>query len=632
MAQSKPVVVIGGGLSGLSAAHTLLEQGLNVVLIDKKAFMGGNSVKATSGINGAGTPTQAAMGVPDTKEIFEEDTVRSATGQKTGPKPPTYALARVLTHNSADAVRWCAEKFNLTLDTVSRLGGHSHPRTHRSKSGDTFPGMMITYALMEKYTEICETQPDRAKFINRARANKLLTDANGKITGVQYEVKGQNHTQDASAVIITTGGYAAGCLYDTSLLHKVRPELTHLPTTNGDHCTGDGIMMAQEIGGADVDLTHVQVHPTGLVNPSRPDDRTKFLAAGALRGQGGIMINKEGHRFCNELGTRDYCTGKMWENKRAPYRLILNKAAAASIAWHCKHYRGRGVMKLYNNGYELAKDMGISSSVLAETFRKYNEDAERGTDEFKKKYFNNWPVSMDEELNVGIVTPVLHYTMGGLKIDEHAAVMSKNGGTIPGLFAGGEAAGGVHGRNRLGGSALLECVVFGRVAGDSAAKFVKTGGVTATGATGGVSVTVTVQHPNGTVTTVQIGGGNGGASPAPASSGGSSAGAPTPATPSSIPPKEDSGSSGATEEKGSKTYTLAEVAKHNTDGDAWVVVNGKVLDVTNFVDDHPGGKMAIMTFAGRDASEEFNMLHEKNVVEKFAPETIIGDLAPQAKL
>ena len=127
-----------------------------------------------------------------------------------------------------------------------------------------------------------------------------------------------------------------------SLLEKIRPDLMHLPTTNGDHCSGDGIKLAMTMGAGTCDMEAVQVHPTGLVDPEEPDAKVRFLAAEALRGVGGLLFDSNGYRFANELGRRDYVTGEMWKNK-APFRLCLNKAATEEILWHCKHYTGRGV-------------------------------------------------------------------------------------------------------------------------------------------------------------------------------------------------------------------------------------------------------------------------------------------------
>lgn len=128
------------------------------------------------------------------------------------------------------------------------------------------------------------------------------------------------------------------------------------------------------------------------------------------------MINAEGHRFVDELGRRDYVSGEMFANK-APFRLILNAKASTEIEWHCKHYVGRGIMKRYNNSYEFAKDIGVSPDVLKKTYEDYNAAAVAKTDKFGKKFFVNAPITMDEFCHVSIVTPVIHYCMGGLKVD-----------------------------------------------------------------------------------------------------------------------------------------------------------------------------------------------------------------------
>lgn len=667
-AQQPQVIVVGGGLAGLSAAHTVVQNGGRVLLLDKSAFLGGNSTKATSGINGAGTKAQADAGIPDTKEIFEEDTLRSALGIKTGDLPPGYPLAKVLSHQSAAAVEWINERFGLPLDTVSRLGGHSYPRTHRAKSGGQFPGMMITYALMEKIDEIAEKQPHLARVITKARASRLLTNAQGAVIGVEYVKDGQT-LKEYGAVVLASGGYAAGGLFNDSLLKRIRPDLMNLPTTNGVHCTGDGIQMALEIGGGAVDLKHVQVHPTGLVHPKDPQNRVKFLAAEALRGEGGLLLDGAGKRFCNELGTRDYVTGMMWQHQ-GPFYLVLNAKAAEKIAWHVRHYVGRGVMTTYPNGAAFAKAIGISEAELKASFDAYNECARSNSDPWNKQFFNGAPFTMDEELSVGITTPVVHYTMGGVKIDDEARVQ-KAGSEAPvhGLFAAGEATGGVHGRNRLGGSALLECVVFGRVAGASAHKYLSSVGAAAgAGGASAGSVSITVPQANGQPILIQIsgsGGASGGSAaadwqeaPAGVASGatqnmeelslalaaGAEVSTPSPPAHADGPVDgermSDAGASGAAAAKkpaaaaggATKEYTLEEVAKHVTEDDCWLVVNGQVLDVTDFLDDHPGGKMAVMTFAGKDASEEFNMVHDRNVVEKYAKECIIGVLKPSSRL
>mmetsp|Transcript_3632 Transcript_3632/g.8283 ORF Transcript_3632/g.8283 Transcript_3632/m.8283 type:complete len:502 (+) Transcript_3632:51-1556(+) len=476
------VIVVGGGLAGLSAAHTVLEHGIKVVVIDKNAFFGGNSTKATSGINGAATKTQKNKGVEDSVELFTSDTLKG------GAKRPE--VVKVLCGNSGEDVDWLVEKFDLDLSLLARLGGHSAPRTHRGK--ERFPGMTITYALIQMLEKVAE-KTDRARIVTKARAHKLLM--NGKAcVGLVYE-KGGKDEKAFGPVILASGGFGAD-FTQNSLLAQYRPDLMHLPTTNGEHCTGDGIKMGEAVGGRTVDLEWVQVHPTGLVKPDDPDAKIKFLAAEALRGVGGLVLDANGKRFANELGRRDYVTGEMWKNK-PPFRLCLNKAASDEIIWHCKHYTGRGVMKFYENGAALASDMGVPLSVIEQTHEEHYQAAKKmerdpdggpfpaypsgkswdeasGKTGSGKKYFHNIiPASAvkSEPFYVAIITPVIHYCMGGLEIDVDSAVLGSDGKAIPGLYAAGEIAGGVHGNNRLGGNSLLDCVVFGRVAAKAACKY-----------------------------------------------------------------------------------------------------------------------------------------------------------------
>merc|ERR1711904_326931 len=259
--------------------------------------------------------------------------------------------------------------------------GHSMPRTHRGK--ERFPGMTITYALMQTFEKLAE-QSDRAKIINKAKVTKLITSG-PNVVGCVYE-KGGVETNEYGPVILTSGGFGADFGND-SLLAKDRPDLLHLPTTNGEHCNGEAIKMGNAVGATSVDLEWVQVHPTGLVKPDDPDAKVKFLAAEALRGVGGIVLDAQGKRFANELGRRDYVTGEMGKNK-PPFRLCLNKAASEEIHWHCKHYTGRGVMKYYESGADLAKDMGIALSVL-ETAHEAHYQAAKKTE--KDPDGGSWP-------------------------------------------------------------------------------------------------------------------------------------------------------------------------------------------------------------------------------------------------
>jgi cytochrome b involved in lipid metabolism len=271
---------------------------------------------------------------------------------------------------------------------------------------------------------------------------------------------------------------------------------------------------------------------------------------------------------------------------------------------------------------QLAKVINVPVAKLTQTIESYNKGAEAKKDPFGRKYFDNMPWHVNDKFAVALITPVVHYCMGGLGVTHEARVFDTKGDVIPGLWAAGEVMGGVHGANRLGGNSLLDCVVFGRVSGAGASSYITnklSSGAPSRGISGS-GLTVTVSS-GGVDVNIKF---DGHSASAPASAPASAAAAPATSAPApaSAPAPEPS----------KKVYTAADVAKHNKETDCWVIVNGEVLDVTNFLKDHPGGKKPIMIFAGRDASTEFNLLHKPDVIQKYAPEVVIGTIAPTAKL
>nr|KAF2675569.1 fumarate reductase [Microthyrium microscopicum] len=605
------VIVVGAGLSGLSAAHTIYLAGGNVVVLDKNSFMGGNSTKATSGINGALTRTQVDLNIGDSVKQFYDDTLKSAR-DKARPD-----LIKVLTYKSAAAVEWLQDEFNLDLTLVSRLGGHSQPRTHRGHDAK-FPGMAITYALMERYEQLSEKEPERVQLIKKARVVEVLKEGNQAV-GVVYEIDGQKQTVHGP-VVLATGGYAADFTSD-SLLKKHRPDVYDLATTNGQHATGDGQKMLMAIGANGIDMDKVQVHPTGLIDPKDPGSKWKFLAAEALRGEGGILLNKKGERFCDDLGHRDYVSGMMFKEKDKgnwPIRLVLNSKASNILDFHTRHYSGRGLMKKMS-GKELAKEIGCGESALSASFSNYNDIADgKVKDEWNKKFFHNLPFNINDTFHVALMEPVLHFTMGGIEIDDKAHVLNGEHSPFDGLFACGELAGGVHGANRLGGSSLLGCVVYGRVAGESAAKYLfqrtlQQGGGAAASRLGQISLHIDPSQPGKISVEWANSGASSGSAPqvstaAAAGSAPSSESKPNAPKPFKVPETE---------------ITLEEVAKHNTKDDMWVAVKGIVMDLTTWVNEHPGGPQALFSHMGRDCSEEFEMLHDDEVIPKYFPVDLI---------
>lgn len=273
-------------------------------------------------------------------------------------------------------------------------------------------------------------------------------------------------------------------------------------------------------------------------------------------------------------------------------------------------------MRYFKSGADLAKEMGIPISKLESTFKDYNDySTGKRKDPFGKKFFQNYPFDVNDEFHVALMEPVLHFTMGGVEIDDQARVLVDNDQKpLAGLWACGELAGGVHGSNRLGGSALLGCVVYGRVAGSGAANYLfqqlLKGEAAGSAQQRLQQISLHIDPSKPGRITVDWSGQSGGQV---------SAGAAQSASVSSDPLSAGKDAGKAKQAKKfeipDKEFSLSDIAKHNTKEDCWVGVNGLALNVSDFLDNHPGGAKAILLYAGKDASEEFNMLHDKNVIE-----------------
>lgn len=263
-------------------------------------------------------------------------------------------------------------------------------------------------------------------------------------------------------------------------------------------------------------------------------------------------------------------------------------------------------------GAELAKEIGCGEAALKKTFDEYNQIAEgKKKDPWNKKFFHNGPFSIDDTFHVSVMEPVLHFTMGGIEINDKAQVLNSEGKPFDGLYACGELAGGVHGANRLGGSSLLGCVVYGRVAGDSSSQYLfqklLTSGGSAQQRLQQISLHIDPSQP-GKVSVewaAPAGAASGGQAPATVGEA-TSAMTATPTTSSTSPanatpaaPAQDVSDFKVPD----KEFTMEEVAKHNKKDDLWIVVKGVVMDVTNWLDEHPGGAQALFSHMGRDATE-----------------------------
>ena len=443
-------VVVGGGLAGLSATLTLLDRGAQVVLVDKEAVLGGNSAWASSGINAA---DPASPG--DSVEGYMEDTLRSSGLEDS-------ELIRVLAVESGPTLKWLRHRVGLPLEKVAQLGGHSHPRTFRPADG--LAGQQLVTALLKQLKKFQES--GALEIRKKTAAVQILQSGDGWVVGISVKdlKTGEIAELSTSSVVLATGGFAAND-HQESLIDQYRPDLSKFPTTNGHWANGDGHKLAVLSGADTVEMDHVQVHPTGFVDPADRSAHTKTLCAEILRGVGAILLDRQGQRFANELGRRDYLSGAMLaaDPEGKTFTILLNGKAAAEVNKHVPLYLKKGLLVEHISLHSAAVWMDVDVAVLEATLDRYESDAAKGSDAHGKVAFNNLPFR-GERYYTGSVTPVVHYTMGGVHIDAKGRVMS--GGTVvKGLYAAGEITGGIHGKNRLGGNALTECAVFGRIVG-----------------------------------------------------------------------------------------------------------------------------------------------------------------------
>ncbi|KAG4026252.1 hypothetical protein MFRU_043g00560 [Monilinia fructicola] len=480
--QDKPkvAVVIGSGLAGLAASSQLLSQNrdIEVYLLEQASRTGGNSIKASSGINGAGTSYQLTSSPPiaDSVERFYEDSVKSAgdvmgaSGNEKETKD-RETLIKVLSEESKDSVEWLGSK-GVDFGVVAQLGGHSIARTHRGGAKSKPPGAAIIGTLLE---ELKKNEKFHLK--TSCKVTRVLTDnKNGDVVGVEYLHEDANELpkteQPTGPLIFATGGFA-GDAY--GVLSQYRPDLSGFPSTN-DPRPGSQKLLT-DIGAGLIDMDKVQVHPTAFVDVKDINNPTKFLAAEMLRGEGGVLL-VGGKRFVDELDTRKVVTEKIMEfegvkseegkPKQWDVKLVIDEGVYEKTKSHMDFYLWKGLMRK-----STIAEANLGEAAV-ESLQAYADIvARRKSDELGRKAFGYWKldqVRADSVIYVGSVTPAVHFTMGGVRIDEEARVLDAEGKVIQGIWAAGEVTGGIHGDNRLGGSSLLECVVFGRRAGNGVVK------------------------------------------------------------------------------------------------------------------------------------------------------------------
>ena len=487
------VVVVGAGGAGMTAAITAAAEGKSVVILESQSMVGGNSVRATGGMNAGKTVYQdenefgESAGVEKTlktaAEKYADNETITALAKTVSEQWAAYQanptgyfdsvelmeldtmiggkgindpeLVETLCANSADAIDWLDEH-GITLHNVSSFGGASVKRIHRPVNAEGKTVSVGSY-MIPLLQENCEKAG--VKMMLDTTATEILTDANGAAVGVKATgASGETVTVNAKAVVLASGGFGA----NLDMVVKYKPELKGFMTTNAPGIQGQGIEMAQAIGAATVDMDQIQIHPTVEAN-------TAALITEGLRGDGAILINEEGQRFIDEVGTRDVVSAAEIAQTGSYSWLVVDQAMvdASSVI---QGYIKKGYTVTGATYEELGKAMGVDAAAFAETMEKWNGYVEAKNDpDFGRTSFAN-PLNTAPYYAVK-VTAGVHHTMGGLKINANTEVLNEKGEVIPGLFAAGEVTGGVHGANRLGGNAVADFTVFGRIAGAAASDY-----------------------------------------------------------------------------------------------------------------------------------------------------------------
>ena len=487
------VVIVGAGGAGMTAAITAAAEGKSVVIVESQPMVGGNSVRATGGMNAGKTVYQdenefgESAGVEKTlktaAEKYADNETITALAKTVSEQWAAYQanptgyfdsvelmeldtmiggkgindpeLVETLCANSADAIDWLDEH-GITLHNVSSFGGASVKRIHRpvNAEGKTVSVGSYMIPLLEENCKKAGVQ-----ILLNTTANEILTDANGAAAGIKATGStGETVTVNAKAVVLTTGGFGA----NLDMVVKYKPELKGFMTTNAAGIQGQGIEMAEAIGAATVDMDQIQIHPTVEAN-------TAALITEGLRGDGAVLINAEGKRFIDEVGTRDVVSAAEIAQTGSYSWLVVDQAMvdASSVI---QGYIKKGYTVTGETYEELGKAMGVDAAAFAETMDKWNGYVEAKNDpDFGRTSFAN-PLNTAPYYAVK-VTAGVHHTMGGLKINANTEVLNEKGEVIPGLFAAGEVTGGVHGANRLGGNAVADFTVFGRIAGAAASDY-----------------------------------------------------------------------------------------------------------------------------------------------------------------
>ena len=435
------IVIIGAGGAGMTAAINATQAGKNVIVLEKMPYAGGNTTKATGGMNAAETHYQEEQGIEDSVEQFVEDTMKG------GHDINDRDLVTTMAANSAKAIDWL-DSIGAPLPKVSFSGGATNKRIHSPEDGSGVGAYLVTSFLRTMDEMGIQVMYD-------TKATSLMT-LDGTVVGVQAESDSANYTIKAKAVILATGGFGN----NEDLVVHYKPDLKGTVTTSAPGVTGDGIIMAEAVGADLVDIDQIQLHPT-------VEQSTSMLITEGVRGDGAILVNQEGKRFINELLTRDVVSAGELAQPGSYAYIIFDQHLRDGLK-AIEKYVSTGITVQGDTIEELAEQLDIDPATLADTLKKWNQYvADQKDPDFDRTTGMDADLSQPPYYAIKIA-PGIHHTMGGVKINTSAQVIDVNGDPIPGLFAAGEVTGGVHGGNRIGGNAVADIVVFGNIASQSA--------------------------------------------------------------------------------------------------------------------------------------------------------------------
>lgn len=443
------VIVIGGGGAGLAAATSAKQNGASVILIEKMPRLGGNTVLAGGAYNAVDPKRQNPQGIEDSIELHFKHTYEG------GDKKGNPELIQILVENAYPALEWL-ESLGVTFkDEVFTVLGALYPRSHK-------PTTPIATGIILAFKDFAEK--NGITILYETEAEKLITK-DGRVVGVKAESKYNNITLNANkAVILATGGFAG----DAEFRQKFNPKLTSkILSTNHPGSDAKGILMAEKVGANLIGMSDIQLLPLG-------DPITGSLSGNIeTTVEDRIFINKEGKRFVAEDERRDVMTNALFEQPDAYLWVVVDSQVYPTLE-HKNNFNepigdlikeNRAVMA--NSLDELAKKLNVPANNLKQTIAEYNKGIDERKDPFGRKLYGK--KIEKAPFFAGPRVPTVHHTMGGVEINSKAQVINIDGKIIPGLYAAGEVTGGIHGTNRLGGNALADITVFGKIAGENAA-------------------------------------------------------------------------------------------------------------------------------------------------------------------